>query len=182
MPGSVTIGISGLNVSGFHGTASEVVGVSFAGAHAVGFIGSVQNNFPVQGHLGYFQAGDFVRISLATQVSGVPVAPDAAPVMVITNPSSVALPVQTMAMNGEDTSWLVNFFLGNSSIVGIYRIVFTFFVSGVEYTDQGSFSVVPGGDIGGDVISVYSFARPDATYVLAQLTSGVIVCGKNPTI
>lgn len=130
----------------------------------------------------YFQIGDYVPISLETVVSGNPAAPDAAPTAAITTPSSVVLPIQTMAMNGGSTDWLINFFLDGTTIFGTYNIVFTFFVSGTEHTSTGEFSVAPGGDIGGDVISLYTFARPDSQYVLAQLTSGVIVCGRNPAL
>ncbi len=131
---------------------------------------------------GYFQAGDIVPIALSTSVSGSPAAPDFAPTSVITRPDSVVLPTQTMGMNGGSTDWLINFFLDGTSILGTYDIEFTFYVLGTEYTTTGSFIVVAGGDIGGDVISLYAFTRPDSQYILAQLTSGMVVCGRNPTL
>ena len=131
---------------------------------------------------GWYQAGDLVPIALSTTADGLAVAPDLAPTAVISKPTAVALPAQLMGLAGGPTSWLINFFLDNTAILGTYQIAFTYYVAGVEYTATGSFIVVAGGDIGGDVISLYAFSRPDATYVLAQLTSGVIVCGRNPIL
>jgi hypothetical protein len=42
--------------------------------------------------------------------------------------------------------------------------------------------VVPGGDPGGAVISVFAHDRPESGYVLAQLGGGKLVQGRNPRI
>jgi len=183
-PGGATAGpspgVAGMAISGGLGGTAESVAVSIA---ALG-IGGDPGGFTcfLVGQFGYFQAGDLVPIALPTTVSGNPASPDFAPMAVITRPDTVALPAQTMGMNGGSTDWLINFFLDGTAKLGTYDIEFTFSVLGTQHTTTGSFVVVAGGDIGGDVISLYAFTRPDSQYILAQLTSGMVVCGRNPTL
>lgn len=175
--GTISASVSGLSVSGGPGATGGAIGFSLSGRFVFGSVGAENPEAQDGPGLGYFQAGDIVRILLST-----PSPPDSAPTAVIITPASVALPTQIMGMNTGSTDWLVRFFLDGTAILGTYRIVFTFYISGVPYTSSRAFMVVPGGDIGGDVISMYAFTRPDSQYVLAQLTSGLVVCGRNPVI
>jgi hypothetical protein len=70
--------------------------------------------------------------------------------------------------------------LPGGAALGTYQVTFTFTISGLAGSTTASFDAVPGGDSGGEVISLYAYDRPEARYVLAQLGSGKLVQGKNP--
>ena len=70
--------------------------------------------------------------------------------------------------------------LQGGAALGTYQVTFSCSVGGQAQTQTATFDVVPGGDSGGEVISLYAYDRPEARYVLAQLGSGKLVQGRNP--
>jgi hypothetical protein len=61
-------------------------------------------------------------------------------------------------------------------------VYFYFTLAGVAYSASGSFDVVAGGDSGGRVMSLHSVDRPEARGLIAQVSSGRLVLGSNPTL
>ncbi len=128
--------------------------------------------------LGRYRRGDTVTIGCVT-----PGVPDAAPIAVILdvgmNPV-MACPIP--ATDSTHMTFALPVFIGAQFNVGSYSVSYQFTVGGQSGLTTGdSFLVIPGGDSGGDVISLYSFNRPEGNYVVAQLSSGRLAQGRNPS-
>jgi len=87
-----------------------------------------------------------------------------------------------MVRDGSDTRFTASLFLGLGFPLGTYRVTFTYRAGGFDRSATTTFDVIAGGDPGGSVISMASYERPEARYVVAQLSSGRIVQGRNPSI
>ena len=113
--------------------------------------------------------------------AGYPTPPDVTPTVTITDPDESTITLG-LTMLGSNLLFGCNFFLGSDAVLGTYTIEYLYIVAGATGTASGSFDVIIGGDAGGVVISLYAYARPEAQYVVAQLSSGILVMGKNPSI
>lgn len=134
-------------------------------------------------YLGRFQPGGVVKIRVATtDGSSNPVTPDAAPVATIRDPSNAVIFTGKMAMDGGTQVFSLNIFLGLPYPLATYTVGYSWSVGGFNGTGSDTFDVIHGGDIGGRIISMYAYDRPEARYVVAQLTSGNIVQGRNPRL
>ena len=137
---------------------------------------------PPPGYLGRFQAGQTVPLSVSpVDGAGYPTPPDRPPIAVVTDPDGHATTI-ALAMRGGNLVFGCDFFLGSAAILGTYTIGYSYVVAGTPGTATGSFDVIIGGDLGGAVIALYAYARPEAQYVVAQLSSGMLAMGKNPSI
>lgn len=73
-------------------------------------------------------------------------------------------------------------FLGIQLPPGDYRVVYRYKLSGSLYVAQDAFTVLPGGNPDGHVVSMYQYNQPGASWIVQQLESGGNVAGKNPFI
>jgi hypothetical protein len=63
---------------------------------------------------------------------------------------------------------------------GHFIVTYASLVGGRAFIAKAVFEIVRGGDASGAVISMFASDRPEASYVLAQVTSGRILQGRNP--
>jgi hypothetical protein len=63
---------------------------------------------------------------------------------------------------------------------GHFIVTYACLVGGRAFIATSVFEIVRGGDASGAVISLFASDRPEASYVLAQVTSGRILQGRNP--
>lgn len=134
-------------------------------------------------NLGRIQVGQVVTLGLSTfDPSGAPTAPESAPVATITNPNGTKRPPFKLAMNGGPLAFALPILLGLDFSLGIYGVSYTYTANGFVRSGWDAFTVIAGGDPGGAIISMASYERPEAQYVVVQLTSGRIVQGRNPKL
>lgn len=128
--------------------------------------------------LGRCRRGDKVMLSCS-----VPSVPDHAPIAVVLNSDSHVVATIALPKIGPSRKLFgMSVFIGTAFIVGNYLVSYQFSVGGNSGSvPDDRFAVVPGGDSGGDVISLYSFDRPEARFVVAQLSSGRLAQGRNPS-
>lgn len=132
--------------------------------------------------LGRFQQGQQVTLGIATvDGSGNPVAPNAAPTVTITPPTGSPFTLK-LAMNGGSTAFSLPVFLGLSFGLGTYSVAYSYQAGAFAGSGSDTFEVIAGGDPGGAVISLCSFDRPEARYVVAHTTAGLILQGRNPQL
>lgn len=131
--------------------------------------------------LGRRQQGQYVNLRVeTTDSSGDPAQPDAAPVATITDAGSNVVATIKIPMSRVENVFSLPLFLGASYLLGTYIVEYSWSVGGVIRNSSDSFDVIHGGDIGGGVIAIYGYDRPEARYVVAQLSSGKLVQGRNP--
>jgi hypothetical protein len=126
-----------------------------------------------------YQRGQRIHLTLDTAS-----APDALPVATIRRDGSATIVASfTMALPRPPHGYrkfFASFVVGAGFSLGTYQVEFAYSVAGTPYERSGSFEVVAGGDAAGDVISLHASTRPEGHYVLAQLSSGRLVRGRNP--
>lgn len=134
-------------------------------------------------NLGRFQPGQRVLLGVSTvDGSANPAWPDSAPVATITDSNNDTIWTGKIALDGDQYHFSLNVFLGIAYSVGTYQVAYAWAVNGTPVTATDTFDVIAGGDIGGAVVSMYGYVRPESTYVVAQLDSGNIVQGRNPRL
>ena len=114
--------------------------------------------------------------------SGQLVMPDAPPTATIYDDSGNAQVFALPASDQANSIFSLPIFLGLTFGLGRYRVYYRYSSGGDIKARADFFEVVPGGDPGGAVISLFAYDRPEAGYVLAQLGSGMLVQGRNPRI
>ena len=128
--------------------------------------------------LGRFRRGDWAPLTLSVDSL-----PDGPPVAVILDNSMDT--VATLMMPALDPSGL-NFLLpiqiSLTYEVGTFSVFYHYKVSGESFLQQSALEVIPGGDSGGAVISMYSIDRTEVRSIVAQLDSGVLVLGRSPSV
>lgn len=139
---------------------------------------------PLDGYLGRYQQGQNVLLAVYPVDSlGVPTAPDTAPTLTLTDPSSNIILTTKIPMDGDVFHFVYPLFLDFAfSTLGRFIIEYTYFISGVQTTVAGSFDLVGGGDGAGTIISLISYTRPDSVYICAQTSSGRLMQGKGPQL
>lgn len=108
---------------------------------------------------------------------------DAPPVATITDPDNALFGVFLLPyapVNGTTFRYAYPLALPGGAALGTYQVVIAYSIAGTPGTVTSTFDVVSGGDSGGSVISLYAYDRPEARFVLAQLSSGKLVQGRNP--
>lgn len=136
---------------------------------------------PPPGYLGRYQVGQAVPLAVTPlDGGGFATQPDAAPVATVTAPGGAVLGPFKLAMVADPTHFALAFFPGVGLPLGTYAVAYACLVAGQASTIAGSFDLIPGGDPGGAVVGLFSYDRPEARFVVAQLASGRLVQGKNP--
>jgi hypothetical protein len=196
----VTVGLQGLAVEARDTPASATASVGFSpspsasvpvvstrgAAVSMGMSATASAAFVPAGvaSLGRFRRGDSVPYSFT-----LPALPDAPPVLTVTADAATVDSFPLPILDQEDeiyASRLVSNTFGRYRMVGedyplgTLRVKADYSVSGVPASQDVTLDVVDGGDSGGSVISLLGHGRPDATYIVAQLSSGVLVQGRNP--
>jgi hypothetical protein len=126
-----------------------------------------------------YQRGQYVVLG-----SSLDLLPDGPPVATVLDPNNALfgqfpIPYAPVAGSpGYEFAYPLS--LPGGAVLGTYQVTIAYAVAGVPASITSSFDVVAGGDSGGQVISMYAYVRPEAKYVLAQLSSGKLVQGRNP--
>jgi hypothetical protein len=128
-----------------------------------------------EGYLGRFTRGQ--KITLSAEY---PSTPDAAPAATVRDPDDISVGTFLLPMRGGLQNFAITLRIGDWMTLGRYSVTYSFSLSGVPGTASDSFDLVAGGDSGGEVISLFSYDRPEGRYVLAQLGSGKLMQGRNP--
>jgi hypothetical protein len=134
--------------------------------------------------LGNYQLGQTVPLTLVVRDSlGRSALPDVIPTVAIYDANYDAV----FAANpypsdpqGSPSVFAYPLKLGSAYVLGKFFVVFRYSVGGVSNLTLQTFTVVGGGDAGGNMISLYSLDRPEARYVLGQLSGGSLVQGRKP--
>lgn len=129
--------------------------------------------------LGRRRLGD--RIYLSFVVQGVP--PDDAPVAGFFDPSATLLLEKEIPFSDDLPSGME--FAREIQVshlpLGKINVRVTYHVFGDQRQELFTFYVLPG-DSSGDVQALYANTRPEAQYIIAQLTDGTIVQGRQPRL
>lgn len=136
--------------------------------------------------LGRFRLGDFVQFAfVATNASGTPVAPTAAPTLktwlgsdVSTTVDSIAMPVHVP--NQQTGMFLYDLRLDGDYAAGAYVAACQWATGGSTFSETFSFRVVPGGDADGNVIGAIRLNQPEAQKVVYQGDGGKLEYVRNP--
>lgn len=137
-------------------------------------------------YIGRYQVGQEIPLFVLCRTADrVPTVPDSPPVAKILDASgdvmdAIQLPI--CDRYNQDGYFLIRYRLGAGFGLGSYTVETTYVLSGVPYVLISTFEVMDGGDIGGPVISLYAVERPQARYVIAQLGTGRLVQGRNPSV
>ena len=135
------------------------------------------------GYLGQYQQGQTVPLMLrAVGYGGQIITPSDAPVATIYDDSGATQSFVLPASDRANSIFSLPVFLGLTFPLGRYRVCYRYSAGADVKARADYFEVIPGGDPGGAVISVFAYDRPEAGYVLAQLGSGMLVQGRNPRI
>lgn len=134
--------------------------------------------------LGRYQVGQVVIPAVETfDRSGGPAEPEAAPTATIAGPGGFVRGPFKLAMDGGPMRFALPILLGLEFGLGIYQVSYQYRADGYDIaTPTDTFEVIAGGDVGGRVISMTAYGRPEAQYVVAQLASGRVVQGRNPRL
>jgi hypothetical protein len=129
--------------------------------------------------LGRFRRGDRVVLDVT-----LPAVPDGPPVAVVLTPDSQVMGAYFLPIaDGTHIRFALPLRVDRRYGLGTYRVSYQFQVGGEPgAVRDAEFSVIPGGDPGGEVIALYAVDRPEARLVLAHLDSGRLVVGRNPSI
>jgi hypothetical protein len=134
--------------------------------------------------IGRYQVGDHLPLFVQCVNSlGVPTDPTLCPTYVIYDNAGV------VAGSGQvpirDAVVLDGWFgmplrLLASLASGMYSIVYSYQISGVNYAEIQTFEIVGGGDAAGQVISLDQYRRPEAGHLMIEREDGTILSGRNP--
>lgn len=131
--------------------------------------------------LGRYVKGQFVTPAVAVVSGGNAATPDAAPTATISGPS----PTRTvkLAMDGGPTAFALPIQIDDSFALGTYSVEYAYSVGGSAGSPSSdTFDVIAGGDLGGKVIAMAAYVRPDAQYVVVQTDAGKLLQGRNPRL
>ena len=131
--------------------------------------------------------GDEVFLSVqCTSTSGVPTAPDAAPVMTIYDDTGARVlqksipPVERYTATG-----LFGYMqqMNSSFATGRHWVLYTYSVSTNQRNNLDTFEVVTGGNVAGQVISLHYVEQRDSQdWIIGQCDSGTLVYNRGPKI
>jgi hypothetical protein len=130
-----------------------------------------------------FDIGRLRRGDRATLFVETVAVPDFAPVAVVLNPAGDTIAaVELPSWKKSRVRFCAPLRIDQRFDLGRYTVTYRYTVGGVPVIAQDVLDVVPGGDSGGEVISLYALDRTKSRLVIAQLGCGRLARGKNPTI
>lgn len=163
--------------------ATTAIRLRGTGQNLIGPIGGNPMSAQYVGYLGQYQQGQTATLMLrSVGYRGQLVTPDGPPVASIYDDSGASQTFLLPASDQANNIFSLPIFLGLTFPLGRYRVSYRYSSGGTVSARADFFEVIPGGDPGGAVISVFAYDRPEAGYVLAQLGSGMLVQGRNPRI
>jgi hypothetical protein len=128
--------------------------------------------------LGRFRRGDWVPLGFHLNQL-----PDYVPVVVILDANNTQVASAMMpSLTPDGLTYFLPYQVGLALSVGNFSVFYHYVISGQSTLQLATFEVVPGGDSGGAVISMYSVDRPEVRSLVAQLDSGVLVLGRSPLV
>jgi hypothetical protein len=122
---------------------------------------------------------------LCVNNSGVPVEPDTAPTLRLYASDGTAVTTKTLpAIDRYARTGLfgLRLYLGADFALGQYLVLYQYSVSATAKGAWDRFEVVGGGHKDGAVLAMAYFHRPNADFIVQQLTSGKIQRGRNPRV
>lgn len=117
--------------------------------------------------------------------SGTPLVPDQPPAVLVYDAAGTKLlsalmwPLDRYRAAGVFRRLL---FLGTSYPAGYYRVAFAWSKDGVSYLRCGHFTVLPGGDARGALVSAHFLERPWANFVVTRADDGTAGLNRNPYV
>ena len=143
-------------------------------------------------YLGRYQLGDSVIIPLVTSDSqDIPFPPDFMPTarIVPVGPGAAGQVWEVPVLPLDPPDVFLGSFVLTSRLspypavpIGRYTVRIDYSIDSVKYVRTATFDVTTGGDASGGVISLKETRRPPGSAVVAQLSSGVLVSGRNPRV
>lgn len=136
-------------------------------------------------YLGRFMQGSRVPLSVLTaNAHGTPGWPSTSPLTYVYSDAGLVASIALPAVAPLIAPGLFGLplFTDQNYTRGRYRVVYRYTLSGTVYGLVDTFEVVGGGDPAGHVVSMTTFDRPEARYVLAQLEAGRLAQGRNPRL
>jgi hypothetical protein len=138
-------------------------------------------------YLGRFRLGESVEIVVQCDtVDGRPSDPDDVPIATVYD-SENDVPVTSSKLSSIAGSaypglFKCSFLLDSEFSVGRYTVYERHRVGSSVFGSAYVFDLVAGGDVAGDVISLAHYTRPESTFVVAQVSAGRIIMGRNPKV
>lgn len=137
---------------------------------------------------GRLRLGEEVTIAVQCyDVNGTPSLPDDCPVAKVWNSAgtkvfNAKIPIQDRY--GTTGYFQRNIFLGPAFAVGLYTVTYIYSTAGQSFVnlDEDNFEIIAGGDTDGITEAMHYYHRPQADYVVQQLSSGKIKRRRNPRI
>ncbi len=137
-------------------------------------------------NFGQFRQGDLVSLPLVTRTAaGVATAPSAHPAARIYDSAGALVaaalvpPLDRYKQTGL-FAWRLQ--LDGDFPAGLYGVVMFFTVAGVALCEEGVFEVIAGGSEEGAVVSMTSYERPHAKFLVRQFDDGTRGLGRNPSV
>jgi hypothetical protein len=136
---------------------------------------------------GRWQLGEEKALGVLTfNAAGVPTWPDQAPqVDFYGSAGKIAslgrsLPALERAFNTG--TFQGELFLDNQAPIGLMKVVYRWTVGSFFGSVVDVFEVIPGGDSKGYVLALDDFSRPQADFLIQELSSGRLRAGRNPRL
>lgn len=137
-------------------------------------------------HLGYFQLGDHVPLTVQCTAGDVAVAPTSCPSYRIYKDAATSttatgdLPIIDKAgvtgLFGDDL------FLGGEFSSGWYTVRYTWVSSGTTRSAMDTFNIADGGDYRGTPVAMHFFEQRGQSHIVVQTDGGVLWAGRNPVV
>lgn len=135
---------------------------------------------------GRYQLGQEIPLGVLTvNASGAPSFPTTAPHMDVFSGSAKVVSGKLLPVvdrGGQTGYFHYPLYLGPQFAAGRYSVVYRYLVGTYLGQVEDTFEVIAGGDDEGEVLAMHWFERPQADFVVQQLSSGKLVRGRNPRI
>lgn len=143
----------------------------------LGWHPAINSGVPIPDVRPRYQSGDRVRVNfpMASKTDDPPMASVYGP-----GGNLIGRWPIPMIWLGSQRAYQALFLAEPGAELGTYRVSIAYSVGGVAGAAHYFFDLVPGGDSGGSIISLYQYDRPEGRFCLGQLSSGRVVQGRNP--
>lgn len=135
--------------------------------------------------LGRPKLGQKLSLTLQTKsAADIPIQPDSAPYADIYAGTTLVETIRLPILERYKVSWLfgVDLFLGAKYSTGQHMIVYRYLLSTVKYQAFAYFEIVGGGAVGGPIIAMTEYRKPEAGYLIHQNEAGDLQYSRNPEV